>query len=243
MAPVAFVSRTLAPAEERYSQLEKKALAIVFAVRKFHDYIYGRHFTLFSYHKPLQYLLNEAKPLPTLVSSRIQRWAIILSAYSYTIKHKPGKQLSHADALSRLPLPDQPTSVPTPQDVVFVLNHLTETTVSAATIKSWTDKDPILSRLRNFILIGSDIPHDVRDFQPFTQCSTELSIVDGCLLRGSRVIVPSRGRSLVLTQLHETHPGISRMKSLARCYVWWPGKQLLLLVRVVRKIDQLPLNP
>ena len=221
--PVAFASRTLAPAEKRYSQLEKEALAIIFAVRKFHDYIYGRHFTLFSDHKPLQYLLNEAKPLPTLASSRIQRWAITLSAYSYTIKHKPGKQLSHADALSRLPLADQPASVPTPPDVVLLLNHLTETIVSAETIKSWTDKDPVLSRLRNIILTGTNIPHDIQELQPFIRCSSELSVTDGCLLRGSRVIVPSPGHSLVLSQLHETHPGISRMKSLARCYVWWPG--------------------
>ena len=97
--PIAFTSRTLASAEKRYSQLEKEALAIIFTVRKFHDYIYGCHFTLYSDHKPLQYLLNESKPLPTMASSRIQHWAITLSAYSYTIKHKPEKQLSHADAL------------------------------------------------------------------------------------------------------------------------------------------------
>ena len=60
--PIAFTSRTSASAEKRYSQLEKEALAIIFAVRKFHDYIYGRHFTLYSDHRPLQYLLNESKP-------------------------------------------------------------------------------------------------------------------------------------------------------------------------------------
>ena len=146
-----------------------------------------------------------------------------MSAYSYTIKHKLGKQLSHADVLSRLPLADQPSSVPTPPDVVLLLNHLTETIVSAETIKSWTDKDPVLSRLRNIILTGTNIPHDIQELQPFIRCSSELSVTDGCLLRGSRVIVPSPCHSLVFSQLHETHPGISRMKSLARCYVWWPG--------------------
>ena len=75
---VAFASQTLAPAKKRFFQLEKEALAIIFAGQKFHDYIYGRHFTLFSDHKPLRYLLNEAKPLPTFASSRIQRWATIL---------------------------------------------------------------------------------------------------------------------------------------------------------------------
>ena len=153
--PIAFASRTLAPAEKRYSQLEKEALAIIFSVGKFHDYIYGRHFTLYSDHTPLQYLLNESKPLPTMASSRIQRWAITLSTYSYTIKHKPGKQLSHADALSRLPLTDQPSLVPQPQDVVLLFNHLSETTVSAASIKRETDKDSCLSRLRNLLVTGN----------------------------------------------------------------------------------------
>ena len=125
--PVAFASRTLSSAEKRYSQLEKKALAIIFAVRKFHDYIYGRRFILYSDYKPLQYLLSEMKQIPQLASSRIQRWAITLSAYNYSIKHKPGTQLAHADALSRLPLSDSPATVPVPHDVTLVLNHLSDT--------------------------------------------------------------------------------------------------------------------
>ena len=221
--PIAFTSRTLASAVMKYSQLEKEALAIIFAVKKFHNYIYGRHFTLYLDHKPLQYLLNESKPLPTMASSRIQRWAITLSAYSYTIKHKPGKQLSHADALSRLPLADQPSDVPQPHDVVLMLNHLSETVIPAASIKAETDKDPLLSRPCHSLLSGGNIERDIQEFRPFERFSTELSVIDGCLLRGSRVIVPPTLRSLLLSKLHDTHPGINRMKSLTRCYIWWPG--------------------
>ena len=50
----------------------------------------------------------------------------------------------------------------------------------------------------------------------------ELSIQHGCILWGVRVIVPPPGRSIVLDQLHEAHPGITRMKQLARSFVWWP---------------------
>ena len=46
---------------------------------------------------------------------------------------------------------------------------------------------------------------------------------EGCILWGSRVVVPQQGRESVLQQLHEGHPEITRMKSLARMYVWWPG--------------------
>ena len=76
--PVAYVSRTLSPAEKRYSQLEKEALAIVYAVKKFHRYVYGRHFEIESDHCPLSFLFSENKGVPRMASTRIQRWAITL---------------------------------------------------------------------------------------------------------------------------------------------------------------------
>lgn len=61
--PIAYASRSLAPAEKKYSQLEKEGLAIVFGVRKFHQYLYGWKFVVHSDHKPLQFLFKEDKPL------------------------------------------------------------------------------------------------------------------------------------------------------------------------------------
>ena len=110
--PIDFASHSLAPAEKKYSQLDKEALAIIFGVKHFHQYIYGRHFTILSDHKPLQYLFDEHKATPALASARIQRWALILAAYDYHIMYKPGDTLSNADMLSRLPLPNTPTTVP-----------------------------------------------------------------------------------------------------------------------------------
>ena len=106
--PIPFTSRTLTTPEKKYSQLEKETLAIIFAVKKFHDYLYGQHFTLYSNHKPLPYILGESNQIPTPTSPHIQQWAITLSTFSYTIKHKPGTQLANADVLSRLKLPDTP---------------------------------------------------------------------------------------------------------------------------------------
>ena len=57
----------------------------------------------------------------------------------------------------------------------------------------------------------------------FHSMRDELSTLNGCILRGSRVVVPPSGRSLVLSDFHEGHPGMSRMKSLMRLYVWWPN--------------------
>ena len=58
---------------------------------------------------------------------------------------------------------------------------------------------------------------------PFFQKSSELSLFDGCILWGSRVVILSAHREAILAELHKGHPGMVRMKALARSYVWWPG--------------------
>ena len=60
-------------------------------------------------------------------------------------------------------------------------------------------------------------------FQPYICRRDELSTEGGCVLWGNRVVVPNRGRKKALELLHDMHPGIVRMKSLARGYMWWPG--------------------
>ena len=67
--PVAFASRSLAPAEKRYAQLEKEGLAIIYGVKTFHQYLFGRRFTIYSDHKPLQHLFSESRPVPVLASA------------------------------------------------------------------------------------------------------------------------------------------------------------------------------
>ena len=77
--PIAFASRTLAPAEWNYAQLEKEALALVYGVRKFHSYLFGREFTLYTDHKPLLSILGSKKGIPSLAAARLQRWSVTLN--------------------------------------------------------------------------------------------------------------------------------------------------------------------
>ena len=61
------------------------------------------------------------------------------------------------------------------------------------------------------------------EFQPYVSHKDELSVLNGCILWSSRVIVPPRGRQPLLEELHNTHLGASKMKALACSYIWWPG--------------------
>ena len=90
---ISYVSRALTPVEKRYLQIDIEALAIVFGVKRYHQYLYGRTFSIYSDHKPLMYLFGENRGIPATASARVQRWALTLSGYCYSIKYCPSKTL------------------------------------------------------------------------------------------------------------------------------------------------------
>ena len=104
-----------------------------------------------------------------------------------------------------------------------MMEHIDTTPVTVSQIRTQTDRDPTLSKVKQFVMNGWAATHNLpTEFQPFVKREYELSIQNNCLLWGSRVIVPPKLRERVLQELHESHPGSSRMKRLARQYVWWP---------------------
>ena len=222
--PIAFASRTLSPAEKNYSQLDKEGLAIIFGVKRFHQYLYGRLFTIESDHKPLLNIFGEHQSVPRMASARLQRWALTLSGYCYQIKYKAGSTLSNADGLSRLPAGLPPEVIPVPGSVLMVMEHFTKTVVNLKDIKRLTARDTTMSKVLEFVKNGwPNNKLSKEQFRAYYNRREELSIEDGCILWGTRVVIPPSVRRYVLDELHEAHPGISRIKALSRCYVWWPG--------------------
>ncbi|KAJ8385580.1 hypothetical protein AAFF_G00184420 [Aldrovandia affinis] len=221
-APICFASRALTSTERNYAQIDKEALAVIFAVKKYHQYISGRHFVVFTDHKPLLGLLHHSKPMPAVLSPGMLRWSVLLGAYDYELSYRPGKQLANADALSRLPLPTTVTETPPPLEVLL-LEMVPEAPLHATRIAAITLKDPVLSHVLRWVLHGW--PTDVPDgsFKPFISRRHELSAHKNCLLWGCRVVIPNLARKEVLAMLHDAHPGIVHMKGLARSYAWWPG--------------------
>ena len=118
--PIAFGTRTLSKAEQNYAEGEKEAQAIIFGIKKFHQYIYNYKFLLVTDHKPLTAILSPKAGLPALAAAHLQRWAIILSAYNYDSVFHPTKRHVNADCLSRLPLDN--TSSPATDDSASLFN-------------------------------------------------------------------------------------------------------------------------
>ena len=95
--------------------------------------------------------------------------------------------------------------------------------VDARLLREETSRDPILSRVVHFTLNGwpgkEEVPDNLRRYY---RKRNELTVEDVCLLRGTRVVIPAKYQESVLAELHLNHPGIVRMKALARLHVWWP---------------------
>ena len=221
--PIAFASRTLNASERNYAQLEKEALSLIFGVKKFHEYLYGRRFTLLTDHKPLTTILGPKTGVPPLAAARLQRWAILLSAYEYDLEFRPTAQHANADGLSRLPLSiiaDAGTA--TSDSDVFNVGQIEALPVTAMQLRKVTRQDPILSKVVTFTRNGwpSIVPENLK---PYWTRRNELTVEGDCLMWGIRVVVPAKLQEHVLQELHKEHPEASRMKALARSYLWWPG--------------------
>ena len=206
---MAFASRTLTQSERNYAQIEREALALVFGVKRFHQYLYGRKFTLLTDHRPLTTILGAKKGIPPIAAARLQRWALQLAAYSY-VEFKSTRDHGNADALSRLPLSDTGCQGPNLSNE-FNIHQIITSPVACTDVERASRQDRTISKVLQYTQRGwpQIIPEP---FKPFYSCRDELSTEAGCLLWGTRVIIPSKLRETVLSELHQGHPGVSAMK-------------------------------
>ena len=220
--PVAFASHTLTSSERNYAQVEKEALSLIFGVKHFHAYLYGRKFTIITDHKPLTAILGPKKGIPPLAAARLQRWAWILSAYKYEIEFRPTGEHGNADGLSHLPLKGVKPKDTSSDPRIFNVTQMEALPVNVRRLRAATGSDPLLSKVYRYTRGNwpRQIPQCLR---PFYDKRHELTVEEGCLLWGYRVIIPKCLREKLLQELHKDHPGVIRMKSIARSFMWWPG--------------------
>ncbi|XP_051782584.1 uncharacterized protein K02A2.6-like [Erpetoichthys calabaricus] len=222
--PVAFGSHALSLTEWGYAQIEKECLAIVYGMEKFHQYTYGRKVIIQFDHKPLESIVK--KPL-LHAPKRLQRMLKRLQKYDFIITYVPGKEMLLADALSRAYLEDtaQEGSVEKEVESVNMIQYLPISEERINVIRSETAKDDTLQTLIKTLREGwptnrRDIPSKIDHYYSIQD---ELSIQDGIVFKGERVVIPDALRSDTIQRVHSAHLGIEGCLRRARECLYWPG--------------------
>jgi transposase InsO family protein len=225
--PVAYISRSLSPVEERYAQIEKEALAFTWACERFSDFLIGINFCIQTDHKPLVPLFStkNLEELPV----RVQRFRIRMLRFDFNIIHVPGKNLIIADALSRAP-----EHTPSEKDLILqedtraYINLVMESHPASEhrlkQIELEQKKDPTCVTLAHYCTKGWPRKSTLSgQLKKYYSLASEISVIDGLLMRNSRIIIPTSLRKQVLNQIHTGHQGLNKCRHRARQSVWWPG--------------------
>ena len=219
--PIGFVSRALNSAERNYSQTEREALAIIFGVLRFQNYLYGHKFTIETDHRPLLGLFGKGYATSKIAAGRISRWCVFLNQFEYTMIYKEGTKILHADTLSRFPVSPPPSQSPLPSETINLINTFGCSPVTFKDIAEETKKDKLLMEIMHYIRTSWPNEHSL-ELKPFFNRKLELSIQQGCIMWGQRVVIPKSLRRQIIDIIHEGHVGISKMKALSRSFVYWP---------------------
>ena len=151
--------------------------------------------------------MGHAEGVHPLAAAHMYRWALILNAYSYKIEFTPGVANQCADCLSHLPVPYQAIHPAENGSEVHAMNDFTPP-ITACEIAKSTAKDNTLSKVYTCVIHGS-WPLPLPDgLLPYYRRKLELTIQDGCLPWGKRVIIPQKEQLQLLEELHIGHLGI-----------------------------------
>lgn len=217
--PVAFASRALTETEQRYAQIEKELLAITFACKKFHDYIFGRKFVVETDHKPLVTIIKKTLHTTPL---RLQKMLLQLQRYDFELVYKEGKELHIADTLSRACIQSSNDSTEEEFEVMEVISISQR---RAEEVRNATQVCDTLRDLMKYIKDGwpdnsKDVPSRIRPYFAFRD---ELTIQDGMIIKQNRVVIPESLQKEYLHELHRGHPGTEATKARGKDTVFWIG--------------------
>ncbi|XP_064081778.1 uncharacterized protein K02A2.6-like [Macrobrachium nipponense] len=200
--PIEYASRTLARNERNWAQIEKEVLSVVFGLERFDQYTFGRRVIVHNDHKPLSSILE--KPL-SQAPMRLQVLMMRLNRYDVEYQYKSGKSLLLADTLSRACPKEENRDTLEVRDATRNDEELQE--LLSVIKEGWPDrKDKIPEVLKPYF--------DFRD---------SMSYQDGIILKGTRILIPSKLRNSIKTKLHVAHLGYDSMMRRARDAIFWPG--------------------
>ena len=222
--PIGNVAHALTQAEKNYAQIEKELLAIVFAMEKYDTYLAaGVHTVVESDHKPLETIFKKSL---TSAPRRLQRMLLRLQKYDIEVVYKKGTQMYLADTLSRAYPPQGPGSeLEMEIESVNMLSHLPICESTLEKLKQAASTDIMYKELSSVIKSGwptekEKVSETVTDYFNFRE---ELTIQDGLVFKGDRLVVPKSIRQELVGIIHNSsHLGIQSCLRRAREAVFWP---------------------
>ena len=203
--PVYFASKALTEMQKGYVVIELESLAVAWVMEKFHHFLYGNEFTLKTDQKPLEVILSKSLNQAT---PRLQRILIRTFPYHFKIQYIPGATNHVADCLSRLGFQKDSISLPK-LHINQIANQLKARSDSLHNIQLATQADYNLAILKHIIQQGcpKTIKEVLNEIQKYWTFHEELTIEDGLILKGMRIVIPDKKREEILKQIHEGHLG------------------------------------
>ena len=218
---VYFTSKALTEAQQGYIAIELESLAVAWAMEKFHHFLYGNHFILETDQQPLETILarNLSQATP-----RLQRILIRTFPYNFTVCYLPGLKNQLAGCLSRVGgLQD---SIKLPKLRIYqITSQLNARSDNLQQLHEASYADDTLAIVKYTIQKGwpSTIKELQSEIQPYWTFREELTIEDGLILKGTRIVVPSTKQAEILKLIHEGRLGLTKCKLRAKEIVYWPG--------------------
>ena len=213
-----FASKSLTAAQQNYVAIELEALAVSWAVKRFHHYLYGTSFTLQTDQKPLQAILSKSLVEAT---PQMQRLLLATIPYDMAVEYIKGETNFIADCLSRAPVAKDTIKLPILQ-VNQITAHARCTQDRIDRLLQSTAKDDTLALLKHTVQHGwpqtiTELPPELHPYWMFRE---EISIEDGILLKGERIIIPAVDQPDILQQLHHGHLGLIKCLHHAQVSVY-----------------------
>ena len=225
LRPVAYASKSLSEAEQIYANIERELLGVVFSLETFKHFTSGRQTNMITDHKPLTSLFSKCL---VNTSPRLARMMLHISDYDVNVLHQKGSKMYLSDALSHLSSHNTRQGKQSEIKGLNISVHDVETGVCETTLDKihvCSKTDSAVSLVMQYVLDGwpGNANECAKLAQPYFTYREELTIVDGLLVKGSRIVIPTEMRHACLETLHTPHLCLQKTLLRARSSVFWSG--------------------